>query len=248
MSYKSLAVSLVLAFSVAGAAIADPHQAYRSCLSGEAMDVEVRATAELDGASYYYLGVTDPQGFGISVVTVDDSGCELSIPPEDVETELHEVMPPAAVKQIWLGNYQFAVEKAGGVEALEAIFQEDVDPIETYTYRSELQIEALDELGIAVPDAYTLTSHEPNRQAALDAFLASDPAGPKFVNDLRTADDYAIARWVLFDRSGKMVGQQVGDEWQVLGFTAEDEEPLTSESMQAQFGIPLETARELLEE
>ena len=246
MSVKSVALSLAIVLSAAGIVIADPEAGYRSCLPSEVKQVEVRGTATSDGVRYFYLGVSDPLGYGIAVVAVDGNSCELAIPPEDIETELFEVMPPAAAKEIWLGNYRFAIEKAGSVESLEAILQEEVDPVETYTYRSELQVEALEELGIAFPDSYTLTSHDPERQAALKAFLASDPSGPKFVNDLQTADDYAIARWILFDRSGRAIGQQVDGEWQVLGFTTEEDEPILPESLQSRFGIPLETARELL--
>ena len=246
MSFKSVALSLAAILSASEMAIADPGGDYRACLPSDMANVEVRATAIHDGVNYYYLGVNTPQGYGISVFAVDDSGCQLAIPSEDIEAELHLVMPPEAVKEIWLGNYRFAIEKAGSIEALEAIFREEVNLVKTYTYRSELQVEALEELGIAVPASYTLTSHDPERQAALKAFLASDPSGPKFVNDLQTADDYAIARWILFDRSGRAIGQQVDGEWQVLGFTTEEDEPLLPESLQSWFGIPLETARKLL--
>ena len=240
-------LSFLACLSLASAARAAIPEQIFSCLSAEPSEVELRGDAESEGSTFYYLGIASQESYGIAVVALRNSECELLSAPGE-EKFLYEIVPRSAALEIHLENYQYAIEKAGGKEALEELLGESTGGFETYTYYTDIELEALSQLGIEVNDNYTLRSSQEDEAAVVQAFLAApDPPHRKFINTVRLVGDYAIARWVLFDQSGKMVGQQVEGEWQVLGFTTEEEDPISADSLQSKFGIPLETARELLE-
>ncbi|MGK7908446.1 MAG: hypothetical protein AB4040_14655 [Synechococcus sp.] len=241
-------LSMAIALSVSQQVNANPLNRVHPCLPEGAENVQVRGEASLNELNYYYLGADSPQGYIMMAISAGtEADCQVLIAADDGETPLHDAMPQQVAKELLLENYQLAIEEAGGKEIFENALNEGAGGFEIYNVYSEEELLVFEELGIAVDPHYTLDATDPNIDEAIAAFLASDPQR-KYVNSVRLVDNYAIARWVLFDRSGKMVGQKVEEEWQVLGFTTEDDEPMTPDSWQARFGIPLETARKLLEE
>ncbi|MEL7086797.1 MAG: hypothetical protein AAGM36_20145 [Cyanobacteria bacterium J06597_1] len=237
---------MAIALSVSRGVRADPLDEVQSCLPEGTENVEVRGEASEDDLTYYYLGADSPQGYILTAISAGtEADCQVLIAADDGETPLHDAMPQQVARELLFENYQLAIQEAGGNEIFETALNEGADGFEIYNVYSEEELWALEELGIAVDPHYTLDATDPNVDEAISAFLASDPQR-KYVNSVRLVDDYAIARWILFDLGGVMIGQQVEGEWQVLGFTSADDDPVTPQILQAKFDVPLETARELL--
>ena len=247
-SRKSISLLLIaIALLVCRGVKAEPLDTVQPCLPDGATNVDVRGEASEGDLDYYYLGADSPEGYILTAISAGTGGeCQVLIAADDGETPLHDVMPSNIARELLFANYQLAIEEAGGKEIFETALNEGAGGFEIYNVYSEEELSAFDELGIAVDPHYTLDATDPNTDKVISAFLVSDPQR-KYVNSVRLVDDYAIARWILFDQSGQMLGKQVEGEWQVLGFTTKEDEPISAESLQSKFGIPLETARELLE-
>ncbi|MEO0852685.1 MAG: hypothetical protein AAFY15_04185, partial [Cyanobacteria bacterium J06648_11] len=210
-----------------------------------------RASTERDGQQYVYTsGQGSNNAFFVAIVQVEPSGqCVLLIDGSDAMQTLESAMPFEVARELYRQNFEFSMELAGGKSELEAILREDAGG-HIKQFRGEAEIEALQALDIEFPDAYTLSSVDPDVRALIVQFQRfNEPPGRKNINRVEIVGDYAIARWFQSDTSsGHYVGQR--DEkgnWRALGFTNDADRPLTAEMLHDRFDIPRRTARQLME-
>ncbi|MGK7905856.1 MAG: hypothetical protein AB4040_01305 [Synechococcus sp.] len=247
---RVVAIAAAISTGVAPLATAQLPEEAIPCIPAGATDIQLRASAERDELTYYYLIGIDPEQNApfVSVSQVDHSGqCEVLLDGSDITQSLDDVKPYEVAFELYRQNYELAIELAGGKQELEGIFQQEVDS-DIDTYRSEAEVAALQDLGVEFPDLYTLSSANPDIDSLVEAFLHfNEPPGPKSINRVEIVGDYAIASWFQRgDASGHYVGQRVDGEWRALGSTDSAEGALMAEKLRDRFGVPLDIASELV--
>ena len=225
---------------------------FKQCLPETTKEIEVRAKYLSEETSYLYVGGLFPENNGeqysTTLISIEDNTCEVLIAYNDFETKLFDILSFEVEKEIWIGNLEYAIERAGGKEQLQSLLYQLADSDIT-TERSLAEVMAMEELNLEVPPFYNLISKDPEIDLLFDLYQDSQLVStPKFVNNIRIIDSFSIAEWYQKDGSnGLMLANHQDESWQVIGYTTQQDKEPSPEQLNMEFGVPLDIANQLLE-
>lgn len=204
--------------------------------------------ARNDESFFYYTASLESGELSAFLIRTDSEGCRLLIEPDNLDVFLHDVIDFDAEKNIWLGNYQKAIQVVGGVQPFQELINDSYHPDATM-FRSEAEVAALEDLGIDLPVQYNLVSGEEDTRELLSEFRESPLIfGERFINSLELADDYAVVKWYRSDaEQGLAFARKVSDAWEILGFVNTLSDEVNPDLLFEKFDIPLDVASKLLE-
>ena len=222
------------------------------CIPENTTEVEIAAKYVSDDVTYLYVGGqfprADRQEYSTTLISVRNNQCDILISNDDFSTRFFDVVDYDIEKALWIENYKLSMSQVGGLKQLQELL-DNINNSDIVTERSIAEVDALEELGIKVPNFYNLISNDSETSTLLAVFLKSQEVlTPKFVNNIRYIEDYATAEWYTRDPSnGLLIAERQDDSWQVIGHTVQQNDVPTPEQLNSEFAVPLDIANQLLE-